>query len=187
MPDAWPPIPASLQSQIAEAVVAAMKERLAMLTAGQGRFDAPEARYVLEAFVRVRGHHPGCPEKLVWADERTRPFRIVPWFEAGALPPHQVVLPDVSDRRALRKLKPNVAFVLPAGLKQKIDAAGLDKLIDGGPGSPSGWDLGWICGFNIPLITICAFFVLNIFLQLLNIVFFWLAFIKICIPFPRKK
>ena len=44
--------------------------------------------------------------------------------------------------------------------------------------------LNWICGFSIPLITICAFFVLNIFLILLNIVFFWLPFIKICIPFP---
>ncbi len=47
-----------------------------------------------------------------------------------------------------------------------------------------GIQLNWICGFSIPLITICAFFVLNIFLTLLNIVFFWLPFIKICIPFP---
>ena len=37
------------------------------------------------------------------------------------------------------------------------------------------------------LITICAFIVLNIFLSLLNIIFFWLPFVKICVPFPRKK
>jgi len=54
-----------------------------------------------------------------------------------------------------------------------------------GPVSPSGGlNLSWICSFNIPIITICAFFVLNIFLSLLNIVFFWLPFVKICIPIP---
>jgi hypothetical protein len=56
-----------------------------------------------------------------------------------------------------------------------------------GAGGGAGMSLGWICGFNIPLITICAFFVLNIFLSLLNIVFFWLPFIKICIPFPMPS
>jgi hypothetical protein len=185
-PDFWPAIPDGLRRRIEEAIVAAMKARLATLTAGEGRYAAPAGRYVLEAFVRVRGHHPGCPERLVWTEERTPSFRIIPWHEAGALPPTQVALPDVFDRAVLRKLRPNVAFVLPKGLKQKIDAASLSDLIDGKGGSSNGWDLGWICGFNIPLITLCAFFVLNIFLQLLNIVFFWLAFIKICIPFPRK-
>jgi hypothetical protein len=45
--------------------------------------------------------------------------------------------------------------------------------------------LTWICGFNIPAITICAFLVLNIFLTLFNLVFGWLFFIKICVPFPK--
>ena len=43
----------------------------------------------------------------------------------------------------------------------------------------------WICGFNIPVITICAFIVLNIFLTLFNLIFGWLFFIKICVPFPK--
>lgn len=186
MPDAWPAISASVRTQLAEAAVAAMKERLGSLSAGEGRFDGPGRRYVLEAFVRVRPHHPGCPSKLVWSEERSRPFRIVPWYEAGALPPSQVALPDFTDRDALRKLKPNVAFVLPKGLKDIIDGSNLDGLMKGNKGG-AGLALDWICGFNIPLITICAFFVLNIFLQLLNIIFFWLPFIKICIPFPRKN
>jgi len=184
-----------------------MRERLAMLSSGEGRFDGPGRRYVVEAFARVRSHHPECPSKLVWSSQRSLPFRIVPWYEAGALPPTQVALPDFSDRRALRKLKPNVAFILPKKLKDIIDGnAGLDDLIkgklkggagapggsgdegdSGGSGSGGGFKLAWICGFNIPLITLCAFFVLNIFLQLLNIIFWWLPFIKICIPFPRKK
>jgi hypothetical protein len=56
-----------------------------------------------------------------------------------------------------------------------------------GAGGGGGLKLDWICGFNIPLITICAFFVLSIFLSLLNIIFFWLPFIKICIPFPSPS
>jgi hypothetical protein len=62
----------------------------------------------------------------------------------------------------------------------------MSGLTSGSGGGPA-LKLGWICGFNIPLITICAFFVLNIFLMLLNIVFFWLPIIKICIPIPAPS
>ena len=41
-----------------------------------------------------------------------------------------------------------------------------------------------ICGFSIPILTICAFIVLQIFLALLHILFWWLPFVRICIPFP---
>ena len=56
-----------------------------------------------------------------------------------------------------------------------------------GEGSTEGWTIGWICSFSIPIITLCAFIVLNIFLSLLNIIFFWLPFLKICIPIPKSK
>lgn len=56
-----------------------------------------------------------------------------------------------------------------------------------GNGSTGGLQLDWLCGFNIPVITICAFILLNIILTILNLIFWWLAFVKICIPFPRKK
>lgn len=207
MSDVWPAVPKSTQARLADAAAAAMRERLAAISSGEGRFDAPGRRYVIEAFARVRSHHPECPSQVVWSSQRSQAFKIVPWFEAGALPPTQVALPDFTDRRALRKLKPNVAFILPKKLKDILDGnAGLDDLIkgklkggagtpggsgdsgdSGGAGGGGGFKLAWICGFNIPLITLCAFFVLNIFLQLLNIIFWWLPFIKICIPFPRKK
>jgi len=40
---------------------------------------------------------------------------------------------------------------------------------------------------SIPIITICAMIVLMIFLILLNIIFFWLPFFKICFPVPTLK
>ena len=47
-------------------------------------------------------------------------------------------------------------------------------------------DLGLICSFSIPIITICALIVLMIFVSLLNIVFWWLPFLRICFPIGLK-
>ena len=39
-----------------------------------------------------------------------------------------------------------------------------------------------VCQLSIPIITICALILLMIIVSLLNIVFFWLPFFKICLP-----
>jgi hypothetical protein len=39
-----------------------------------------------------------------------------------------------------------------------------------------------MCSFSIPIITICALLVLMIFISLLNIVFWWAPFLKLCFP-----
>jgi hypothetical protein len=65
--------------------------------------------------------------------------------------------------------------------------SGKSKDLMEGKGSADAIGISWICAFNIPTITICAFIVLNIFLSLLNLVFGWLFFIKICIPLPNFK
>jgi hypothetical protein len=49
----------------------------------------------------------------------------------------------------------------------------------------NGLGITWVCAFSIPIITICAFIVLNIFLTLFNIVFGWMFFLKICLPLPK--
>jgi hypothetical protein len=64
-----------------------------------------------------------------------------------------------------------------------MDKLNLQGLLDGEVKKKAG-KFGMICGFSIPLITICAFIVLQIFLVLLHLAFFWLPFIRICIPFP---
>ena len=92
-------------------------------------------------------------------------------------------LPDPTDPNFRKNAKPNCSFAVPAGLMNSLSTK-LPALSDGSAKPGPGIKLDWICGFSIPLITICAFFVLNIFLTLLNLVFFWLPFIKICIPFP---
>jgi hypothetical protein len=97
----------------------------------------------------------------------------------------QVALPDPTDRGFLRSLKPNVAFAVPPSLQNLL--GGNPKDLMEGKGDTKGLSLGWICGFNIPLITICAFIVLCIFFSLFNLIFWWLPFLKICIPFPKRS
>ncbi len=125
--------------------------------------------------------NPGCPPKLVWS-HYSEPFRIAAWHESSLRPHPPISLPDPT-LAYMQNAKPNCAFHVPANLMGAMQGTTLSGLMSGAGGG-GGVGLGWICGFNIPLITICAFFVLNIFLSLLNIVFFWLPFIKICIPFP---
>jgi hypothetical protein len=112
------------------------------------------------------------------------PFRFGAWYESAGRPTAPVPLPDPFDPNTLKNSKPSASFAVPPKLMNAMQGANLTSLSAGTPPAGGGLTVGWICGFSIPLITICAFFVLNIFLSLLNIVFFWMAFIKICIPIP---
>lgn len=182
IPSAWPAVPADVKNQIRDAMGAAFQEQASKVVPNEGRFEVARAEYVARAFVRVK-RPDGCPPVLVWGAE-SEPFRIRPWHASGPLPPHRVTLPDLVPDR-LDEVKPNVAFVVPPKLAGFMNGNTAKALLkgSGGPGIPG---LGWICGFNIPIITICAFIVLSIFLSLLHIIFWWLPFVKICIPFPSS-
>lgn len=162
-----------------------LRAQQAQVRAGEWRFTQGR-RYVAHAFVRVR-QGEGCPPLLVWAAP-SRPFAVAPWHAQGcARPPVEIGLPDPFDRNALKAMKPNVSFRVPEKLFNFLQSD-LSKLLDGDkPASTAGLAIDWICSFNIPVITLCAFIVLNIFLGLLNIVFQWLLFIKICIPVPKVE
>jgi hypothetical protein len=149
--------------------------------AAGGRFDDSTSVYAARAFIRLKCPR-GCPPKIIWS-EYSQPFQIAPWFEQGPVAPVAIILPDPNE--LLKTAKPGVSFVVPRSLAQLLNQPAKDLLST--PGQGGDLKLDWICGFNIPIITICAFILLNVILNLLNIVFFWLPFVKICIPFPRKK
>src|SRR5206468_654535 len=82
-------------------------------------------------------------------------------------------------QNALRKYKKNVAFAISDELKRQMGRIkGLKELQDNDLDNPS-LGIGMICSFSIPIITLVAFILLMIFVQLLNIVFWWLPFFKI--------
>jgi hypothetical protein len=182
MPTGWPELGSTATRALQAALHGALQARSAALVSQSSRYDEPGAQYVLRAFVRLKPEGP-CPARVVWS-ANSEPYVIAPWFEtADARPPLQIPLPDASDRNMLKALKPNVAFVVPPSMQNLLSGKAKDLME--GKGSMGQLGLTWICGFNIPIITICAFIVLNIFLTLFNLVFGWLFFIKICIPFPK--
>lgn len=163
---------------------AAFVKRLGTVAPGEGRYDEIGRRYRLRTFARVR-RSDGCPPDLVWS-AASAPFTIVPWYASSDVAPVRITLPDVTDKKVLKKLKPDVTFVVPPKIHALFEVDDLDNLKSfKGNGLGVGWR--WLCGFNIPIITVCAILVLSIFLNLFNFIFAWLPFVRICIPIPVPK
>jgi hypothetical protein len=186
MPDSWDWLNDQDQSDLLAAMLTALTPSTEKQSAPvpQGRFQDDSRWYRIRMFARVKGETPNCPTELVWS-QYTKPFQIAAWYATGNRAHPPVPLPDLTPA-FMATVKPNCSFQVPGNLMNAMQGTTLSGLMSGAGGG-SGPSMGWICGFNIPLITICAFFVLNIFLILLNIVFFWLPFIKICIPFPSTS
>lgn len=183
MPLGWPELDTPTRTRLAQALHACLLRRFEALSGQAGRYDDQDAQYVLRAFVRLKAEGP-CPARTVWSAYSPH-FVIAPWYEGGGAPPTQVAMPDPTDKATLKKLKPNVAFTVPASMQHLLSGDPLDML-EGKKPPGEGLGLGWICSFNIPIITICAFIVLNIFLSLLDLFLHWMMFFKVCIPFPKK-
>jgi hypothetical protein len=120
---------------------------------------------------------------------KTAAFTLAPFFDPDApARPVRIVLPDPSVA-SLRRFKKSVGIVTSAALrKQMARISGLKDALDGKfSAAGGGIELDEICTFSIPIITLCAFIVLMIFLVLLNLVFWWLPFLKICFPLAKKE
>ena len=177
MPLRWPGVAAELGERLVEAALACLSEQYKARVGPPGQFADDNARYAVRGFIRV-ACRDGCPDKLIWSME-SEPFRILPWWD-GEGPGTTIRLPDLGN---LKTIKPSVAFAMPPAIANLL-GRDMKKLSDGEEQSTGGPQIGWLCSFSIPYITICAFIVLNIFLTLLDIVFRWMMFIKICIPIP---
>jgi hypothetical protein len=182
MPTAWDPFSGPEQSTLIAAMISALQANSTQVRFPEGRYQDSSRLYQVRVFFRIKGHTPDCPTVLHWSDY-SPVFRIAAWYDSSQRAAAPIPLPDPTLRSFLAAARPNVSFSVPKGLMNAMQGSSMSSLTDGSASS-SGFNLNWICGFNIPIITICAFFVLNIFLSLLNIVFFWLPFVKICIPFP---
>jgi hypothetical protein len=179
MPASWPSLPGAQARALASAMSDSMRKRFTDVKPRAARYDEPGAQYALRAFVREKASG-ACPAKMHWS-AYSEPFVIAQWYEGAGAPPLQVTLPDLSD---LKRLKPNVSFVLPPSIQGLLTASPKDLME--GKATPGSGGLMWICSFSLPIITLCAFIVLNIMLGILDLFLHWMAFIKICIPFPKK-
>jgi hypothetical protein len=184
LPERWPQIPTAQSERLYTGFATLLETRFLEMAPHAPRFDGAGIIYELRAFVRLR-RDDGCPPELVWSAP-SRPFVIVPWYERGGVAPVQIELPSITSKN-VAKLKPNVAFKVPGSLFNLLQKNTPKQFLDGKAEEGDDGGIQWICGFNIPIITMCAFIVLFIFLTLLHIVFWWLPFIRICFPLPRLR
>jgi hypothetical protein len=184
LPASWPEVTSRTADAIRTHFGKILQTRFSAFTPRATRFDDPNARFQIYPFIRVR-RDDGCEDELVWAQKPSERYVVAPWFDNSVTPPVLVRLPPLN-RQNIKKLKPNVAFTVPKNLFNLLNCNSPKDFIDGKGKDCGNAGIDWICGFNIPIITLCAFIVLNIFLSLFNIIFFWLPFIKICFPLPAK-
>jgi hypothetical protein len=122
-----------------------------------------------------------CPDGVFWSVP-TRPYKLASHFDLTGTSnqPVTVQLPDLNElaAQAGQPKMGGVGFAKPKGsLLISGDADG--KPIK--PGLSSSFE---ICFFPIPLITIVATFVFNIFLPVIMLIFqlWWMLALKLCIP-----
>ncbi len=136
----------------------------------------------------VRFKNDQGQEQIQWGEKESRSlqFRVASPFDPEASRPSLIPMPSLRDlKRGLAKgasvLTPGDTFDLINGLNLKKGAS--EDVIGKGP------KLGiqWICSFSLPVITLVAMILLMIMISLLNIVFFWLPWVRICIPFPKSN
>lgn len=153
---------------------------------GFARFDE-RTRYEVRCFVRrhrcdcpITGERNDCGGELVWS-AATEVFQIAGHFDPVGTGNHPVSIqmPDLPSLAATVGAKLPVAFNWPENSALNISG---DK--EGKPGNPSTSAGFQICFFSIPLITIIAWFVLNLFLPVVVLLFglWFLLSLKFCIP-----
>jgi hypothetical protein len=126
--------------------------------------------------------NPHCPpSRRFVVSEPSEAFKIASYADPDA-PARAVVIPlpkIPTVRSLLRRFPKKAKFLTPSPVQIDAGAATPKDMI--GAEMPA-----MICSFSIPIITFCAYMVLSIILGLLNFVFSWLAFVKICFPVPSQ-
>jgi hypothetical protein len=153
--------------------------------------------------IRCVYERPACgPLHEDVVSEPTDPFDLAGFFDPDApARPIRIGLPLDTTPAGLRKFDKNTAFVMSdilCGQLARFKAITFGDLIRSVLPWPLHKDLdvpdsgpcvggGTICSLSIPIITLCALILLIIIVTLLNIVFAWLPFFKICFPIPGLK
>ncbi len=128
----------------------------------------------------------GCLQPDI-VSEASPEFRIAPFFDPDApARPIRITMPADTSIAGLRKYTRSVGIEMSMELRRQISrVADAKKALDGELGNELTLDLGVICSFSIPIITIVAIMLLMIIVILLNLVFWWLPFFRICFPIKR--
>ncbi|QTF94233.1 hypothetical protein [Halomonas sp. BM-2019] len=146
-------------------------------------------RYRIVPFVRTTDER-GC-ERIQWSDDTAHSiaFRVAAPFDPEAARPSLIQMPSLRDlksglARGASMLTPPDTFNLMDALRLKKGASE-DVVPETKPSG--GLGLQWICSFSLPVITLVAMILLMIMVIVLNLLFFWLPWVRICLPLPKIK
>lgn len=139
-----------------------------------------------DAFVvRMYYHRPYCRFRPHLLSEPSLPFTIAPFFDPDApARPICIAMPTDVSIRGLRKYRRNVSIEMSSELRKKIQQI-TPKVMEGKLEEAVEFNLGLICSFSIPIITLVALILLMVFVVVLNLVFWWLPFFRLCFPVKR--
>ena len=145
-------------------------------------------QYVLR-FVYER---PQCDPPVHVVSQPSEPFTLAALFDPDA-PRRQVRIPlptDVSIA-GLRKARKSVGFMLSDAMRKKMaQLTGHEEdLLSDNPAigaEPTGDGFAFICTFSFEIIFIVAFFLLLVFVIILDLFFHWMFFFRICLPIPKS-
>ncbi|MGH2457768.1 MAG: hypothetical protein ACRDIY_02745, partial [Chloroflexota bacterium] len=179
------------QQSIASGLVAAVTAALPIETQPPLELPKIEPRADAQYVLRSVYERPQCDPVLQVVSRPSRRFQLAPFFDPDApARPIKIPLPTDVSIAGLRKMKKGVSFMISDALNQKINRiAGKEKepLKDNPSLNPeSSEGFAFICSFSIQIIFIVAFFLLLMFVFILNIVFWWILFFRICLPVPKK-
>lgn len=143
--------------------------------------------YQIVPFIRLRN---ACgAEEIVWGDAQLRSerFRVAAPFDPNASRPSLIQMPSLADLR--KGMAQGVSMITPPDTFSLLNALNLKKGAseDVVPSNVPQLGIQWICSFSLPVITLVAMILLMIMISLLNIIFFWLPWVRICLPFPSIK
>ena len=139
-----------------------------------------ESVYVLR-LVYDRGPH--CDPIL---SEPTQPFKLARAVDPNA-PARLVRIQAPSVRlQDLRKYAQGVGIQMSGDLNKVMNRVG-PNLLKGEGLDTGGTGIAMVCTFSLQILFIIALVLVFVFAIVLNIVFWWLAFLRICLPIPKSN
>lgn len=157
--------------------------------------------------VRLVFERPDCgPLSPPTVSEPTVAFQLAGFFDGDApARPLLIPLPVDTTPGGLRKFDKNTGFVMSdvlCGQMKRLEGLSLGDLIlsvlpfpfhkdlpagSDAPCGTAGAPVGQVCSLSIPIVTICAFMLLIMIVKLLDLIFHWMPFFRICFPIPGFK
>jgi hypothetical protein len=148
--------------------------------------SGPAGRYFVVPFVRTV-KPDGC-EKIFWGTP-SDPFAVASAFDPDAARPSLIEMPSLAD--AKKGAARGATFDLPPDLANLMNGLSNNQatqnMMTGKSGPSGGLGIRFLCSFSLPVITICAMILLSVIIGLLNIFLGWMAWVKICLPWPASK